>query len=109
MAQYIKTNGRLPEEEALEMFYQIVRGFRTIVKKSLVHRDLKPANIFLKGGKIKIGDFGLAKLLNPDAMARTFAGSPYNMAPEVLSHKEYDNKADIYSIGTVLYEMLFGK
>jgi serine/threonine protein kinase len=46
-----------------------------------MHRDLKPANIFLKNGQIKIGDFGLAKLLSPDTMAHTFAGSPYNMAP----------------------------
>ena len=71
----------MPEDEALEFFYQIIKGFRTIVKKSLIHRDLKPANIYLKNGQIKIGDFGLAKLLSPDSMATTFAGSPYNMAP----------------------------
>lgn len=58
-----------------------MKGFKTIVKKSFVHRDLKTANILLKDGHIKIGDFGLVKLLNANTMARTFAGSPYNMAP----------------------------
>lgn len=109
LAKYIKTRGKIPEREALEFFYQIIKGFRTIVKRSLIHRDLKPANIFLKDGKIKIGDFGLAKLLRPHVMTATFAGSPLNMAPEVLQSKEYDNRADIYSIGTVLYEMIFGR
>lgn len=70
---------------------------------------MKPANIFLKDGKVKIGDFGLAKLLTPNSMTATFAGSPYNMAPEILQNKEYDSRADIYSIGTVLYEMIFGR
>lgn len=103
LEKYIKSRGRIPEEEALQLFYQIVKGFRTIAKKSLVHRDLKPANILLKDGKVKIGDFGLSKLLGRDTMACTFAGSPYNMAPEILSHGSYDTRADIYSLGTVLY------
>ena len=89
-------------------FWDIVRGFRTIVKSKRIHRDLKPANIFITNGHIKIGDFGLAKILSERDMTSTFAGSPYNMAPEVLGRQKYDNRADIYGIGTVLYEMLFG-
>lgn len=75
----------------------------------LIHRDLKPENIFFKNGKIKVGDFGLCKLLVDCNTARSCAGSPLNMAPEVLRHEPYDNKVDIYSIGTVLHQMLFGR
>jgi len=106
LSHYIQKKQGLKEEEALKFFYQIVRGFRSIVRAKLIHRDLKPANIMIKQGRIKIGDFGLAKVLTQDA-GHSFAGSPFNMAPEILAGKTYDNKIDIYSIGTVLYEMLF--
>lgn len=106
LSHYIEKRKGLQEEEALRFFYQIVKGFRSIVKAGLIHRDLKPANIMLKRGQIKIGDFGLAKVLTQDS-SHSFAGSPFNMAPEVLTGKPYDNRVDIYSIGTVLYEMLF--
>lgn len=74
-----------------------------------IHRDLKPENIFFKNGKIKVGDFGLCKLLSDRNSTRSCAGSLLNMAPEILRHESYDNKVDIYSIGTVLYQMLFGR
>ena len=92
----------------MRLFYQIVEGFKTVVKKNIIHRDVKSQNILLKNGKVKISDFGLSKLLDKNKMAVTFAGSPLNMAPEILKGDEYDNKVDIYSLGTVLYEMLFG-
>jgi serine/threonine-protein kinase ULK/ATG1 len=80
MSKYIAKKGRLKEEEALHYFYQIVKGFRSIVRAKLIHRDLKPANVFFKDGEIKIGDFGLAKVLTQDTR-HSFAGSPFNMAP----------------------------
>jgi serine/threonine-protein kinase ULK/ATG1 len=84
--KYIEKKKGLKEEEALRFFYQIVRGFRSIVKAKLIHRDLKPANIMIKQHQIKIGDFGLAKVLSQD-LGKSFAGSPFNMAPEILEHK----------------------
>lgn len=73
-----------------------------------MHRDLKLANILKSDGKIKIADFGFSKLMGNETHADTMLGSPLNMAPEVLNGKEYTNKADIWSIGTVFYELLFG-
>jgi serine/threonine-protein kinase ULK/ATG1 len=72
-------------------------------------RDFKLANILRHNGSLKIADFGFSKLLGKDDLASTMLGSPLNMAPEVLNGSEYDSKADIWSIGTVFYELLFGR
>ena len=74
-----------------------------------MHRDFKLANILKHNGFIKIADFGFAKLLGNDNFTSTMLGSPLNMAPEVLGGKEYGNKADIWSMGTCFYELLYGK
>ena len=74
-----------------------------------MHRDFKLANILLHDENIKIADFGFAKLLSEEDYATTMLGSPLNMAPEVLGGSKYNNKADIWSIGACIYEMIFGK
>lgn len=74
-----------------------------------MHRDFKLPNILKHNGIIKIADFGFSKMLGEDNFANTMLGSPLNMAPEILAGKEYTNKADIWSIGVCLYEMIFGK
>jgi serine/threonine-protein kinase ULK/ATG1 len=106
---YIKRKKNLTEDEAVEFLVQILHGFKTLVKNKVLHRDFKLANILLHDGQIKIADFGFAKLMTEDEYAKTVLGSPLNMAPEVINGKEYNNKADIYSIGVCFYEMLFGK
>lgn len=88
---------------------QILNAFKTLVKNKILHRDFKLANILKHDGEIKIADFGFAKLLTKEDYATTMLGSPLNMAPEVLGGNDYNNKADIWSIGTVFYELLFGK
>lgn len=75
-----------------------------------MHRDFKLANILLDYiWNIKIADFGFAKLLAGEDYATTMLGSPLNMAPEVLGNNKYNSKADIWSIGACLWEMLYGK
>ncbi|CAD8069354.1 unnamed protein product [Paramecium sonneborni] len=110
LSQYIKQKKFLLEEEAVDYLLQILNGFKTLVKNKIMHRDFKLANILKHDGNIKIADFGFSKLLNDNqGFATTMLGSPLNMAPEVLNSQEYDNKADIWSIGTCFYELLFGK
>lgn len=108
LAEYISKNRRLPEMEALRLFSQLVRGMSCMKSMNIIHRDLKPANIMLKNGNIKIVDFGLARKFYTGELLKTFAGSPLNMAPEVLKGQPYTDKVDIYSAGTILYEMLYG-
>ena len=84
---------------------QILNAFKTLIKNNIMHRDFKLANILKHDGTIKIADFGFAKILGKEQLTTTMLGSPLNMAPEVLAGKEYNNKADIWSIGTCFYEV----
>jgi serine/threonine-protein kinase ULK/ATG1 len=108
LMEYLKKKGKLTEEEAVDIFIQILNAFKTLVKNKIMHRDFKLPNILKHNGVIKIADFGFSKILGDDAYATTMLGSPLNMAPEILGGKDYNNKADIWSIGTCFYEMLFG-
>ena len=88
--------------------------------KGIVHRDLKPQNILLAhSGKtrnphpsdivLKIADFGFARFLQDGVMAATLCGSPMYMAPEVIMSLQYDAKADLWSLGTIVFQCLTGK
>ena len=108
-AQKQKTFGEkyFSEEKILQYFYQICRGLQYIHSKNIIHRDIKSQNIFLmKNGKIKIGDFGIAKALtNSKNNASTVIGTPYYFSPEIINGELYNYKTDIWSLGVVLYEM----
>ncbi|XP_055066912.2 serine/threonine-protein kinase Nek11 isoform X2 [Misgurnus anguillicaudatus] len=81
-------------------------GVHYIHQRRILHRDLKAKNIFLKKNIVKIGDFGVSCLLMGSCdLATTFTGTPYYMSPEALSHKGYNSKSDIWSLGCILYEM----
>lgn len=110
LAELLERRGHLPESEAVEMFRQLLEAFRVLFRENILHRDLKPANLLFHNGMVKIADFGFCKeLLEPGQMTNTLVGSPMYMAPEVLRGKKYDARADVWSLGIVLYEMLFGK
>lgn len=99
----------LQETEALQVFQQILNAFKSLIKENILHRDLKPSNILLHDGLIKVADFGFCKaLLGPQDLTKTMVGSPIYMAPEILKGCNYSIKADIWSMGVVLFEMLFG-
>jgi serine/threonine protein kinase len=109
--------GRLTPEEGLAIVPQICEALQFAHNEGVVHRDIKPENILIdKQGRVKIADFGLAKLLGKAPADVTLTsvhqvmGTPHYMAPEQLrgSHA-VDHRADIYSLGVVFYEMLTGQ
>ena len=103
-------NGPLPTEQALRFATQIASALAEAHGRGIVHRDLKPGNIMLTRSGIKVLDFGLATSEGDEthAASRTLMGTPAYMAPEQREGKPADARADIYSYGCVLYEMLTG-
>ena len=109
--------GELSAAESLAIVPQICEALQFAHEEGIVHRDIKPENILLdKKGRVKIADFGLAKLLDHPASLYTLTGTgqrmgtPHYMAPEQIEHPgQVDHRADIYSLGVVFYEMLTGE
>ncbi|EWS73782.1 Serine/Threonine kinase domain protein (macronuclear) [Tetrahymena thermophila SB210] len=99
-------NHCIPEKIALNLFVQILVGFKEIQKANLIHRDVKLQNILLKNDQPKIADFGLVTQQQKDKVDG-FAGTPMYMAPEILDGKNYDQQVDIWSLGVLLYAMMF--
>jgi serine/threonine-protein kinase len=107
----IKEKGKLPVEQALRIFFQLLEGIAYAHRKGVLHRDIKPANIFVKpNGTVKIGDFGIAKVSGIDGLTRAGAavGTPLYSSPEQIRGEKMGTGTDIYSMGVVLYEMLTG-
>ncbi|XP_038242741.1 serine/threonine-protein kinase Nek3 isoform X4 [Dermochelys coriacea] len=96
-----------PEDTILHWFVQMCLGVKHIHDRRVLHRDIKSKNIFLtQNGKVKLGDFGSARLLtNPMAYACTYVGTPYYVPPEIWENMPYNNKSDIWSLGCILYEL----
>ncbi|XP_065055043.1 serine/threonine-protein kinase ULK1-like isoform X2 [Rhopilema esculentum] len=119
LADYLQAKGTLSEDTIRQFVLQLASAMRILNSKGIVHRDLKPQNILLsyKGNKcpqpdeikVKIADFGFARVLDGEMMAATLCGSPMYMAPEVIMSKAYDARADLWSIGTIIYQCLTGK
>jgi hypothetical protein len=118
------SSGSVPLRKALEYASHIAHGLAAAHEKGIVHRDLKPANVFVtKDGRVKVLDFGLAKLTRPEAVGgsgettATVAvteegvrlGTVGYMAPEQVRGERADHRADVFALGAILYELLTGK
>jgi serine/threonine protein kinase len=109
LASYIKKYGVMNEERTRHIAVQIKNGLKYMHSFGIVHRDLKPHNILMNECTVKIADFGFAKTLGTDQLTSTVCGSPLYMAPEVTRLQKYSNKADLWSFGIILYELLVGE
>jgi serine/threonine-protein kinase len=111
LKEYIRQQGRLTPGEVLHFTSQILRALQHAHDKGIVHRDIKPQNILLlANGTIKVTDFGIARFSAPGTRSVTESaiGSVHYISPEQARGEVTDDKADIYSVGVVLYEMLTG-
>ncbi|NWZ21273.1 NEK11 kinase, partial [Asarcornis scutulata] len=105
--QEYKQSGKVfTQRQIIDWFIQLLLGVNYMHERRILHRDLKAKNIFLKNNLLKIGDFGVSRLLMGSCdLATTFTGTPYYMSPEALKHQGYNTKSDIWSLGCILYEM----
>ncbi|CAH0492896.1 unnamed protein product [Peronospora farinosa] len=101
------------EDVARHFLHELAKGMQCLWERNLIHRDLKPQNLLLVEDSatsvLKIADFGFARHLATTSMAETLCGSPLYMAPEILKFQKYDAKADLWSVGTILFEILAGR
>ncbi|KAJ8974711.1 hypothetical protein NQ317_000377 [Molorchus minor] len=120
LADYLAAKGTLSEDTIRLFLRQLAGAMQALYAKGIVHRDLKPQNILLSHSgakvhpqpseiKLKIADFGFARFLQDGVMAATLCGSPMYMAPEVIMSLQYDAKADLWSLGTIVFQCLTGK
>ncbi|TFK32395.1 other/ULK/ULK protein kinase [Crucibulum laeve] len=116
-------SGGLDEIVVRSFLRQLARALKFLRHRNLIHRDIKPQNLLLNPASpeelarghplgvpiLKVADFGFARSLPNAMMAETLCGSPLYMAPEILRYEKYDAKADLWSVGAVLYEMSVGR
>ena len=112
--EMVKTHGVTPPERALEICRDVAQGLGCAHEERVIHRDLKPENIMVRteDGRVVVLDFGIAKDLDA-SMALTkigsYIGTPAYSPPEQIKGEEVDHRADIFSLGVILYELLTGK
>uniref|UniRef100_A0A7N0ZWM4 Protein kinase domain-containing protein n=1 Tax=Kalanchoe fedtschenkoi TaxID=63787 RepID=A0A7N0ZWM4_KALFE len=112
LAMYLQKHGRVQDETARSFLKQLGDGLQILHSKHIIHRDLKPENILLSSSEsglvLKIADFGLSRVMDPNGYAETVCGSPSYMAPEVLQFQRYNERVDMWSTGVILFELVNG-
>lgn len=113
LEDFIKTQGPLPEDESRHFVRQLALGLKFLRDKGIIHRDLKPENLLLSSDQgtasLKIADFTFARFIEPGDLATTLVGSPLYMAPEIFLNHRYSEKADLWSVGAIVFKMLTGQ
>jgi eukaryotic-like serine/threonine-protein kinase len=114
---YVKARGRLSVKETVTLVHKACLGIAEAHRMGIIHRDLKPANLFLtedaSGPVLKVVDFGISKILDEDVevtQTQMSLGTPSYMSPEqIMSARDVDHRADIWSLGVILYRLLTGR
>jgi serine/threonine-protein kinase ULK/ATG1 len=89
---------------------EILQGFYNLREKNIVHRDIKPANLLMHNYSLRIADLGFSKCIDShEQLLESVVGSPLYMSPQIFERKKYTEKTDIWSLGAIFYEMLYGK
>ncbi|HYH67555.1 MAG TPA: serine/threonine-protein kinase [Urbifossiella sp.] len=114
LQQKLDRNGPLDVPEVVRLGRQIAEGLAAAHATDLIHRDIKPANVLIEGGprqQVKITDFGLARAADDASISQSglIAGTPMYMAPEQALGQDLDQRADLFSLGSVLYQMAAGR
>lgn len=111
LAQVLRAERLIPVEKALRLFEQILSGIHAAHSAEIIHRDIKPSNIMITDNdEVRLVDFGIAKVASLSITAKgSLLGTPYYMSPEQIAGGGIDGRADIYSIGAVLYQVLTGE
>jgi calcium/calmodulin-dependent protein kinase I len=107
----IVEKGQYSEQEASQIVRKILSAVEYLHQNNIAHRDLKPENLLLKGDddtEVMLSDFGLSKIVGMESLMETACGTPYYVAPEVLSATGYDKEVDLWSVGVITYLLLCG-
>ena len=111
LKQYMEKKGVLNWKETLHFAMQIAKALEHAHSRGIVHRDIKPHNIMvLKNGSVKVTDFGIARMMSKgNTLTKEALGSVHYISPEQAKGGRVDDRSDIYSLGTVMYEMMTGR
>ena len=110
LKKYIRQEGRLKADKAVAIALQIAEGLRAAHDHHIIHRDIKPQNILVtEGGRVKVADFGIARVASGDTISSNTMGSVRYFSPEQARGGFADERSDIYSLGITMYEMVTGK
>ena len=110
LKNYIDMKGKLDIREALNISVQIASGLSAAHENRIIHRDIKPQNIIMsRDGKVKVTDFGIAKVADSTTVTTTAAGTVHYISPEQARGGYSDERSDIYSLGFTMYEMVTGR
>ncbi|MCU0235765.1 MAG: protein kinase [Acidobacteria bacterium] len=112
LKEMLQEKKQLHPAEAVDIITQVAEGLRYAHAHNVIHRDIKPANILVsRDGKVKISDFGIAKILGAQGLTKTgiLIGTPWYTSPEQIVGKEIDFRTDLYSLGVTFYELLTGR